>query len=94
MNINKISVENMTSNAGNKIANQFVIWTDEGKYFQSYNSVIAFIPFDKDEKTILDEYYWDYSRTTGKYRNDFLNELKADTEQKIKSGEYLLSNLN
>ena len=50
MNINKISVENMTSNAGNKIANQFVIWTDEGKYFQSYNSVIAFIPFDKDEK--------------------------------------------
>ena len=94
MNINKISVENIVSSSGNKIANQFVIWTDEGKYFQSYNSVIAFIPFDKNEKTILDEYYWDYSKTTGKYRNDFLNEYKADTEKSIKSGEYLLSNLN
>jgi hypothetical protein len=94
MNINKISVENMVSSSGNKIANQFVIWTDEGKYFQSYNSVIAFIPFDKDEKIILDEYYWDYSKTTGKYRNNFLNEYKADTEKNIKSGEYLLSNLN
>ena len=94
MNINKISVENMVSSSGNKIANQFVIWTDEGKYFQSYNSVIAFIPFDKNEKTILDEHYWNYSKTTGKYRNDFLNEHKADTEKNIKSGEYLLSNLN
>ena len=94
MNLNKISVENMVSSSGNKIANQFVIWTDEGKYFQSYNSVIAFIPFDKDEKIILDEYYWDYSKTTGKYRNNFLNEYKADTEKNIKSGEYLLSNLN
>ena len=32
----KMRVSNMTSNKGNKIANQFVIDTDEGIYFQSY----------------------------------------------------------
>ena len=31
-----MKVANMTSNKGNKIANQFVIDTDEGIYFQSY----------------------------------------------------------
>ena len=42
----------------------------------------------------LDETYWDYSKTTGKYRNQFLGETKAETEKKIKSGEYQLVDLN
>ena len=42
----------------------------------------------------LDENKWDYSVTTGKYRNIFLNETEKETEAKIKSGEYILSNLN
>jgi hypothetical protein len=32
--------------------------------------------------------------TTGKYRNQFLGETKKDTEAKIKSGEYILADLN
>ena len=43
---------------------------------------------------VLDEYYWDYSSTTGKYRNQFLGEKKAETLKKIRSGEYKLKNLN
>ena len=31
---------------------------------------------------------WDYSKTTGKYRNIFLEETKQETERKIKSGYY------
>ncbi len=86
-------VRQMTSSrSGNPVANQFVIYTDEGTYFQSYNSVIAFR--DNNRKIILDNYYWDYSRTTSKYRNEFLGEGIADTRAKIESGEYKLADLN
>ena len=90
--IQKMKVYNMESPNGNKVANQFEIYTDEGKYFQSYRSIIAF----KDNKgqVFLDDYYWDYSRTTGKYRNIFLNEGIVETRKKIKSGEYKLKELN
>jgi hypothetical protein len=76
------------------VKNQFLIKTDEGTYFQSYDSVIAFIPNDFS-KTQLDETYWDYSRTTGKYRNKFLGgETLEQTRKKIKNGDYILTNLN
>ncbi len=74
------------------VKNQFTIETAEGTYFQSYDSIIAFIP--NEGKTQLDVKYWDYSMTTGKYRNLFLNEKKNETEAKIKSGIYELTNLN
>ena len=89
----KIKVKNMTSNrSGRPVANQFIIYTSEGKYFQSYDSVIALR--DNNGKITLDDYYWDYSRTTSKYRNEFLGESIADTRDKIKSGKYKLANLN
>lgn len=73
--------------------NQFIIRTPKGVYFQSYNSIIAFQPND-NRRTQLDSYYWDYSRTTGKYRNMFLNEGISETRAKIESKEYYLTNLN
>jgi len=82
----------MRSPNGNQVPNQFAIHTDEGRYFQSYNSIIAFI--NNKGQVFLDDYYWDYSRTTGKYRNIFLGENKKVTEEKIKSGEYKLKELN
>jgi hypothetical protein len=72
--------------------NQLVLHADNGNYLQSYNSIIVFRPFSG--KIQLDEKYWDYSKTTGKYRNLFLGETKKETEQKIKSGEYILIDLN
>jgi hypothetical protein len=87
-----VKVENMTSNNGNNIPNQFIIRTGEGIYFQSYKSIIAFEP--REGKTQLDEYYWNYSVTTGKYRNIFLGEDRKETERKIKDGIYTLTNLN
>jgi len=89
----KIKVKQMTSNrSGRSVANQFIIYTSEGKYFQSYDSIIAFK--DNEGNVTLDDYTWDYSRTTGKYRNEFLGEYIADTRDKIESGKYKLANLN
>ena len=95
MTIPRIQVSNMDSpRTGHPVANQFVIDTPEGVYFQSYRSIIAFKPNAAGEKITLDETYWDYSRTTGKYRNQFLGETTAETRRKIKSGEYKLEDLN
>ena len=52
------------------------------------------IVLNKNGKITLDSYYWDYSVTTGKYRNQFLNEGIAETRKKIKEGIYKLANLN
>lgn len=73
--------------------NYLVIDTDDGQYLQSYRSIIAFQPLN-GEKLKLDKNKWDYSATTGKHRNDFLGEKKAETEEKIKSGIYELIELN
>ena len=89
---NKVKVRNMRNNNNNLVPNQFIISTDEGVYFQSYNSTIVFV--DEESKVFLDENDWDYSRTTGKYRNIFLGENMSETRKKIKTGEYELTNLN
>lgn len=99
-----MKAENMLSPNGREVPNQFII-TEYGRgangnyikkeVFQSYKSVIAERIFWNDKtETTLDNYYWDYSSTTGKYRNKFLGETKDETEKKIKSGEYKLANLN
>lgn len=81
----------MTSRNGNDIPNQFIIRTDEGTYFQSYRSIIA---FKSNGEVTLDRNKWDYSVTTGKYRNQFLGETKKETQAKIDSGVYKLTDLN
>ncbi len=87
-----MKVQNMTSNStGREIPNQFLIYGDHETTFQSYNSVIA---TKRDGRVYLDKDMWDYSVTTGKYRNQFLRENKKETEAKIKSGEYILTDLN
>ena len=81
-----------STKTNSKIANQFIIKDDNGvEYFQSYNSIIVKIA---NGKTYLDEYYWNYSRTTSKYRSSFLMENTKETEKKIKEGLYILTNLN
>ena len=97
-----MKVENMTSASGNKVANQFrivdvtfildVYGTVHGALFQSYDSLIVLRAHSG--KVYLDTNKWNYSRTTGKYRNQFLGESKKETQAKIDSGEYILTNLN
>ena len=97
-----MNVQNMTSSNGNKVANQFTVIDDIGnEYFKSYNSIIAKIPKTyflsngrQYQKIELDSKYWNFSNTTSKYRNKFLNETTKETKAKIKSGVYKLVDLN
>ncbi len=103
-----MKVKNMTSSKGNKVANQFIVEgvmlpgkysnciNPKGTMFQSYKSCIAFRFHVVPGKTcvVLDETYWNYSVTTSRYRNQFLNETTQETQRKINSGEYKLADLN
>lgn len=58
-----------------------------GDLFLSYGTPIA-KRFDDGRVHLYPD--WDYSTTTGEYRNQFLGEKKWQTQQKIKRGEYTL----
>ena len=78
----------MTSSKTDKpIANQFIITTYGKTIFQSYDSVIA-VKYS-DGSVVLGE-DWDYSTTTGKYRNQFLGEGIAETRRKLEEGIYTI----
>ena len=64
--------------------NQFEVYTDEGVYFQSYDSVVAFKPNNSEEEKIRVGVDWDYSRTTMKYVGQFLGQNTAKTRRDIK----------
>ncbi len=101
-----MNVVNMTGRTGRAVANQFIIettemdddgdYTYEVEYFQSYKSIIAKRVYRGGHsiEILLDVHKWDYSTTTGKYRNQFLGETKKETQIKIDSGEYILTDLN
>ena len=98
------TVENMEGYSYDVIKNQFIIfgsivynkerWRTE--IFQSYNTIIALqvtMP-NHSPITVLDNNDWDYSTTTAKYRNKFLNYNKNVTLKKINDGSILLMDLN
>ena len=82
-------VENMRTASGGYAPNQFIIWTDEGRTFQSYRSQIA--TKANDGTVTLYEPYWNmYSYTTNRYLLQFLNEDSINAvREKVMSGEYL-----
>ncbi len=82
----------MESARGNKVANQFIINEEGHEVFQSYDSIIA-IKYTNGV-VVLDRDKWNYSMTTGKYRNKFLGEDKKATQRKIDLGLYELKDLN
>jgi len=86
-----MKVRNMRNSNGRGVTNQFIIYGDDFTAFQSYNSIIV---KQCQGKIYLDNDTWDYSTTTGKYRNLFLGETRRETERKLKSGEYILADLN
>lgn len=92
--MNHIKVSNMKSHSGNDVPNQFIIvMGSDGEFFQSYQTLIGYRSY-KTNKVWLDKEAWDYSTTTGKYRNLWLGEKKSETERKIKDGIYTLKDLN
>ena len=89
--MNKIKVKQFIGVTGKPVSNQYLIYIKDDIYFQSYDKIIS---VKINGKIYLDENYWNYSRTTSRYRNIFLNENLSDIKKKIKTGEYILTNLN
>ena len=71
--------------------NQYVIEHNGVTYFQSYDVIVA---KKSRGKIILDKDYYEYSRTTIKYRNMFLGLLSASVNDAIKGGKITLGKLN
>ena len=73
-------------------------------YLQSYDSIIAqalFGPGGDFRRLILDGRTWDYSRTTAKHRNAFMDRYTPwapndtnSTTKRISAGDILLDDLN
>ena len=83
-----IKVKPMLTRGGSPSPNQFIIYTSEGEYYQSYESIIAFRPRGAQPITLGED--WNYSRTTDRYRNQFLGEGIAETRRKLADGTYIL----
>lgn len=87
-----MKITNMYGRSG-PVANQFDIRDDAGnRFFQSYDSIIA--KRDKLGRVTLDSVYWNYSKTTSRYRAQWLGETTDETRRKIASNRYALANLN
>ena len=84
--------EKMKTKFGNDSKDQVIVHDGDRRVFVSYGTPIAEIAGYGGAVT-LDKDYWDYSVTTGQYRNEFLGEGIADTRKKIKEGTYQLTNL-
>lgn len=70
------------------VPKQYLITFDNGYIFQSYNSIIV-IELDNENKYYLSQ-DWNYSKTTGKYRNLFLNKNKKEIDNDIKEGKAII----
>lgn len=93
-----MKVENIISDSGNSIPNQFIIDDEQTnrRTFQSYSSEIITLDY-KNEIIYVGE-DWDYSVTTGKYRNIFFRDYspyafhelsnKKELEKALEDGEY------
>lgn len=77
---------------GREVANQYVINTPDGDYFQSYDSIIAFR--DHTGRITLDRTYWDYSRTTSKHLAQFLGMSCDNVRKAVKAEDFVLVDFN
>lgn len=89
-----MQVFNLTSNrSGRAVANQYCVIMDDGtRFFRSYAANIYRI--EPDGTITLDEYYWNYSRTTTKYLRQFLQMNGGQIDANIAAGIFKMSNLN
>jgi hypothetical protein len=72
--------------------NQLDVKIGQSRYFFSYGRCIVWV--NMFGKVHLSSDYWDFSKTTSKYRNQFLCESTQEIQSKINSGRYVLADLS
>lgn len=77
-----------------KHRNQYVAIANGCAFFKSYNSLIAFVNMAKKEVVLGDD--WNYSKTTLRHLNAFLNDFymagryfTKENEKRIKDGTFV-----
>ncbi|AHK11335.1 hypothetical protein S14_226 [Shewanella sp. phage 1/4] len=85
-----MNVSQMLNSNGNAAINQFIITTDLGQYFKSYNTLIAFKP--RCGSTPVLTKAWCQSATTTKHLKLFLNTSlsKQELQKRIDWGSLIL----
>lgn len=86
-------VENMVSpkTGYTRVENQFIIYGDKGRAFQSYNTIIAVICNNGNVYLTKD---YNYSTTTSKYCNKFLKMTSKERDAAIKNGKIKIIEIN
>lgn len=74
------------STAGNFLKNQYIIQTEKGEFFQSYNKVIAFMPKYGIACTIVDLEKMKFSKSTQNQTENFLAMNLQQVEHLISTG--------
>jgi hypothetical protein len=81
------------SNYDNK-PNQFSLKFENGRVFQSYDSIIVVEFYYKDDNAFSNKVFfgsdWNYSRTTSKYRNMWLRRDTKWCKDKVTKNEILV----
>lgn len=76
----------MTGSTGRAVKNQFILETEKGEYFQSYDSIIAFAPRDGRKKTEVDVQLFGCSKTTNQYLYEFLQKTRFGSHDRSGCG--------
>lgn len=71
--------------------NQIRVFNGGVESVVSYDKVIV---EKRNEGVVLDIKYWNYSKTTSKYLNIFLDCKTVDIKNRIGNGTYILDDLN
>lgn len=67
-----IKIAQLINDKGNGASNQFVVETDKGRYFQSYDTIIAFVPYNSYDIVLSND--WENSKSTSKHLYIFLRD--------------------
>ena len=84
-----MKVRNMINESGRNVVNQFIIEEGTKTAFQSYDSPIIEIDRGNGVITVYPDY--NYSRTTGKYRNLFMRQQGFYDMENLKGFEYYMN---
>lgn len=87
-------VKPVMSPQGNFLKNQYVIETENGKFFQSYNDVIAYVPNLPCLPTLVDVKKMEFSISTQKQTENFLGKTLEQVLFLIEDGKILNQELN
>jgi hypothetical protein len=93
LSVRDIQVLAMSSRCGKAAPNQVTLVVGPHHILKSYGKTIAVIDYGSG-KTWLDSYYHNYSRTTIRYRNQFLGEDSPTVKRRIENGDIIMADLN